>query len=1138
MSKAFDPYHSWLGIPPSEQPPDHYRLLGVPRYEKDADVIEHAADRQMSYLRTFRSVKHVNAAQKLLNEVATAKVTLLNPTKRTAYDAELAKRYPPVAEAAPDSPTPAAFEQYELLDQLSTSRTGQVFKARHQTMGRVVALKVLSREAVASEQLVERFVRKVKILARMSHPNLVAAFEAGRRAGTYYLAMEYVDGNDLREILKQRGKLPVDEAVTYIIQAAAGLGYAHSHGVFHRNVKPSNLLVDKQGVVKVVGLGMAHVEASDLVSENSLGGELTAQGQVMGTYDFMAPEQAVDASSIDARADIYSLGCTLHALLTGRAPYPGKSPMQQVMAHRSHPIPSLRTLRADVPESVDTVFRKMMAKRPEDRQQSMAEVIEELDWALAPDQPLERAAAAEPAVEPQPAPAPAAAPARPAASAASKQASGPAWASRVMPFAALGVLTTVIIVAWLAMSARREAEVARKPARAKPAEATLTFDWPAEERARARLEIDGLRVPLPDIGPVEHRVAPGERKIVATRPSYEPFEQTVSVGLGEKVKVALLWRPLPASASAPSEPTPKPAGQSEPAVAASPTPVEPEKPTTPASATPSMPAETPPAASSPTTEPVTSTTPSDGAKPAVPDGSAQKQAEKLIRDTFKEDFDRATAPAEKLALAKKLLEQSATTTAGPDAQYVFARMAGELAVDAGDRETAWAAADRMSETHNVDRLAMKAAVLALLAKAARSPAQHKTLSSQALELMDQALEQNDFNVAASAGKVAVSEAGRARDKDSVQQARARTRELEQAMKAFAQVEEATVTLKQKPDDPEANRTVGRYECFVKGDWEKGLAKLARGPEGPIRSLALSEISDPKRASEQITLADGWWDLAEKEFGAVRKNMQLRAARWYRIAAPNTSGLVRGKVDKRLKVLAPLLARSMPERYVNKIDGSVLVLVPAGQFLAGEDRFPVELPAYYLGMYEVTNAQYKKFVDATGHAAPRYWDRKEFPPQTADHPVCQLSWEDAQAYCQWAKLRLPTELEWEKGARGVDGRVYPWGNNWDAGRCVSRRLTGGQQMAPIASFPEGRSPWGLYHMAGNAFEWCDDWYENRAYDRYRQGDLVPPRLGDQRVGRGGSAGQEDPKAFRAFTRGHRGEQPAWDWGFRVAWTYDQ
>jgi eukaryotic-like serine/threonine-protein kinase len=346
---------------------------------------------------------------------------------------------------------------YVLLERLGEGGMGQVFKARQRSLDRIVALKVIRREILSQPNALPRFEREIRALAQLSHPNIVHAFDADHVDGSYFYAMEHVDGVDLARLIKQDGPLAVEQACDYIRQAALGLQHAHERGMVHRDIKPANLLVTwstgsesakpgsgtvawpknggaarrpgsgalarpngnpgayRWGLVKLLDLGLAKWagEVSQLPTS------LTQLGSLMGTPDFIAPEQARDSRTMDIRTDIYSLGCTFYYLLAGRVPFPEGAMMEKLMAHQFEaPLPVEkvrrqmllggapaagsdpdREQRIDVPIGVRDLLNKMLAKRPEDRPQTPAEVASALgDFAhrgeLKPStQPAKRVAA-------------------------------------------------------------------------------------------------------------------------------------------------------------------------------------------------------------------------------------------------------------------------------------------------------------------------------------------------------------------------------------------------------------------------------------------------------------------------------------------------------------------------------------------------------------------------------------------------------------------------------------------------------------------------------------------------------------------------------------------------------------------------
>ncbi len=281
----------------------------------------------------------------------------------------------PGSSAHPLGPIPqdlAEHPDYEILGELGRGGMGVVYLAWNRLMGRKEVLKVVSRELMDRRGVLDRFLREIRNAAQLHHPNVVTAYSAFRAGESIVFAMEYVEGHDLATYVKAQGPLPVAHACNFIYQAALGLQYAHEKGMVHRDIKPSNLILARHGkrpVVKVLDFGLAKASR-----EGPMDKTLTHEGQMLGTPDYIAPEQSLDAHKADIRADIYSLGCTLHYLLTGGPPFQGTSLYEVLQAHHSMEAKPLNLLRPDVPWELAAVVAKMMAKDPDRRYQTPSEV--------------------------------------------------------------------------------------------------------------------------------------------------------------------------------------------------------------------------------------------------------------------------------------------------------------------------------------------------------------------------------------------------------------------------------------------------------------------------------------------------------------------------------------------------------------------------------------------------------------------------------------------------------------------------------------------------------------------------------------------------------------------------------------------
>lgn len=373
-----------MSIPSAHPPDDRLKAFGLGRLDPNdtESVAEHveACTPCATVLNLLPSDDFLTALRDAVHPTAEP------PTQRRLE--ETSGSVPTTVYTDPSSIPPEldGHPRYRVAELLGRGGMGAVYRADHMLMDRPVALKVVSSELFENDEALARFRHEVRAAARLNHPNIVAAYDADQAGSLTFLVMEYVEGHSLAEILKSRGRMSVTQACQYARQVALGLQHAHDKGMVHRDIKPHNLMLTPSGEVKVLDFGLARFVCEQTLEPDphstdpdsatmSKSASLTQTGVVMGTVDYMAPEQARNSRQADIRADIYSLGCTLYHFLTGRVPFVGGDVTSKLTRLLREEPESITRLRPDVPKPLAAVVARMMAKKPENRYQTPAEVV-------------------------------------------------------------------------------------------------------------------------------------------------------------------------------------------------------------------------------------------------------------------------------------------------------------------------------------------------------------------------------------------------------------------------------------------------------------------------------------------------------------------------------------------------------------------------------------------------------------------------------------------------------------------------------------------------------------------------------------------------------------------------------------------
>lgn len=843
---------------------------------------------------------------------------------------------------------------YHLERRLGAGGMGQVFLARQKSLDRLVAVKMLSRKKADNPDYVKRFLAEARSAGRLSHENIVAAVDSGQVNTFYFFVMEYVEGETLQAVILRERTLPEKRALEIARQVASGLGHAARHGLIHRDVKPSNIMITPTGQVKICDFGLAREMNSDT--------RMTQEGTVLSSPAYTSPEQCKAAPNLDHRSDMYALGVTLFEMVTGQLPFRSESASSIFVQHVTTPPPEPRSINPAVSVSVNALILRLLRKEPGQRFRDYDELLtaivaarENPSAGAAPDRRRPMDTRRSKAGVPRPGRARLGI----AAAAAVVLVIVAALALRKGPSTAAGTSGNAV------EQDLREAVAQERAAKGKLSEypqvrarwkalvekyrATPhfnTFAGPLVEfEARMTEEADrlaedflreaGTRMDAGRIAdalyslnsfPRGFEETPGGRRVAAraqdvgrsldgkfqqgreaaaasitaeqfddsarrvddlrtlvtytgptgpefVRPAYREEIAALSRLLEEE---RLLARKRTLEASAKKDPGPTP------------------PPPPPVVAKPADPAPPPVKAAPPDIKPVEAAPPAK--KRPVPDAAALRESEKLVRELFKEDYAKKAA-ADKVTLARKLIDLAGQSRDDPSGRFVLLREARDLAGAGGNLGVALQAVDELAKEFEVNAAAMKGAALVAAGQGLTAPDEIKAAAVRVLSYADEAIASEDFDGAQKAAAAAAAMARKSKDVALASKADAKVKEVEEAKDRVEKLKKAHETLARNPNDPDACLAIGQYQCVVRGDWASGLALLARGSNPALKELARKELGAPSEPAAQVAMGDEWWDSGDGALG--KDENRKRAGYWYRMALPKLAGFTKTKVERRL-----------------------------------------------------------------------------------------------------------------------------------------------------------------------------------------------------------------------------------------------